>query len=222
MSEVRHRAALLLAGLGVVAYLLLSHLLMSRAPDHPATLLLLFGPFVAGLLWAGWSQRRAAPALGGFVAALLLAWFIDLAMKGTLDSRHAYVAQHAAMHLMLAWVFASTLRPGRTPLITALARGLHGHTTAELDRYTTALTRLWLRFFVGMVLLSLMIFLLLPWSWWSAFCVLLTPALALGLFIGEYLWRCWRHPEFERVGPAQAWRAWQTFQQSWRQPVEPR
>jgi len=50
------------AGLGLVAYSLLSWWLMAHAPAQPWTVLALFGPLLAGLAVAG-VQRRHGPTL---------------------------------------------------------------------------------------------------------------------------------------------------------------
>jgi uncharacterized membrane protein len=115
------------------------------------------------------------------------------------DTNRLYVLQHGGIHLALAWTFGSTLRPGATPLITAMARTVHEVFTPEMQAYTRWLTRAWVIYFVGMVVLSLAIYMLAPWNWWSIFCNMLTPLFAVGFFVIEHVVRYWRHPHFERV-----------------------
>lgn len=194
------------AGLGLAAYSLLSWGLMARAPEHAWTVLALFGPLLAGLAAAGW-QRRHGPTLAGcavLAVVLVLVW-----LRGGVDVNRLYVLQHAAAHAVLGWVFAITLRPGGTPLITALAERVHADPLPPAVRlYTRRLTQGWVLFFAGMVLVSLLVYAWLPWSAWSFFCTVLTPAAAVAGFVGETLWRRWRHPEFERVSMHSAIRAW--------------
>jgi uncharacterized membrane protein len=59
-----------------------------------------------------------------------------------------------------------------------------------------------------MVVLSLGLFAVAPWWWWSVFANLVTPVAAVALFVGEYLVRYRLHPEFERTTLAQAFRAY--------------
>jgi hypothetical protein len=54
----------------------------------------------------------------------------------------------------------------------------------------------------------LWLYALAPWEWWSLYCNLLTPLAAAGVFLVEYIYRRWSHPEFERVAMADAVRAW--------------
>ena len=107
------------------------------------------------------------------------------------------------MHLALGWSFALTLRAGDKPLITALAEVVHGRLghafTPALAQYTRAVTVLWVGYFLGMVAVSLLIYLLAPWAWWSLYCTVLTPASVGVLFVAEHVWRERRHPEFPRV-----------------------
>jgi uncharacterized membrane protein len=124
-----------------------------------------------------------------------------------------YVLQHGAIHLALGWSFAITLRPGSTPLISALARGLHTRLgqdfTPALAHYTRLLTALWVAYFVGMVAVSALIFWLAPWPVWSVFGNLVTPLAAGALFVGEYLLRYRWHPEFARITLRAAFEAYQ-------------
>jgi uncharacterized membrane protein len=109
------------------------------------------------------------------------------------------VLQHAGIHLALALSFGLTLRAGSTPLITALAQGLHHRFTPAMRAYTRWLTALWAGYFGTMVGLSLLIYAMAPWSWWSLYANLLTPLAAGALLVVEHVLRYRRHPEFERV-----------------------
>lgn len=199
------------AGAGLMAYSVLSWGLMARAPDHAWTVLALFGPLLAGLALAGW-QRRHRPTLAA--CALLAVVLLVVWQRGGVDVNRLYVLQHAAAHALLGWVFAITLRPGSTPLITAMAERVHAAPLdAAVRRYTRQLTATWVGFFAGMVAVSLLLYASVPWATWSFFCTVLTPAAAAALFVGEHLWRRWRHPGFERVSMQRAIRAWRQQRQ---------
>lgn len=198
------RLAATLAALA--AYALLCHGLMAHAPGHPLTAAALFAPLLVMLVAAGLQRGRRLLLLAGALLAGLLA-AITLAGRGG-DMNHLYVLQHAGVHAALAWLFGSTLREGRTPLITALAQRIHREFTPAMRDYTRRLTALWAAYFVAMIVVSLAVYALAPWPWWSAFGNLLTPLAAGSFFVGEYLLRRWRHPEFERASLMQAVRAY--------------
>lgn len=194
------------AGVGLLAYSLLSWSLMAWAPDRAWTVLALFGPLLAGLGLAG-LQRRHRPTLAG--CAVLAVVLVVVWQRGGVDVNRLYVLQHAAIHALLGWTFAITLRPGSTALITAMAERVHPQPLTAGERsYTRALTQAWVLFFVGMIMLSLMLYALAPWSWWSFFCTVLTPLAAVAGFVVEFFWRRWRHPDFAPVSMRRAVQAW--------------
>jgi uncharacterized membrane protein len=194
------------AALGLAAYSLLSWGLMARAPDRAWTVLALFGPLLLALTLAG-AQRRHAPTLVGCAALAVL--LVAVWWRGGVDVNRLYVLQHAAIHAVLGWGFAITLRAGATPLITALAERVHAAPlTPAMRAYTRRVTRFWVFFFAGMIALSLLLYALAPWGWWSFFCTVLTPLAAVAAFVAEFAWRRWRHPDFEAVSMRSALQAW--------------
>jgi uncharacterized membrane protein len=196
----------LAVGAGLMAYSLLSYGLMTHAPEHPWTVLALFGPLLLALGVAGWLRRHLPTLLGCGVLALLL---LAVWRRGGGDLNRLYVLQHAALHAVFGWGFAVTLRPGATPLITALAERLHAQAlSADERRYTRRVTAGWALYFVAMIGVSLALYALAPWPAWSFFSAVLTPVAAVAGFVGELLWRRWRHPEFEQVSVRRAIRAW--------------
>ncbi|MBK9136211.1 MAG: hypothetical protein IPM15_18200 [Betaproteobacteria bacterium] len=198
-----------LAGTGAAlgAYAWVSHLLMVHAPDRAWSVAALFGPLWAAVVLGGW-LRRHWPTL--VACAAVLAGIVMVVARGGVDDIHLmYVLQHAGVHMALAWAFAATLRPGREPLISALAAHVHQTVTPAMAAYTRDLTRAWVVYFVAMVVVSLLLFAAAPWSWWSLFCNVVTPLALLAFFAAEWVWRRLRHPEFERVSPLRLWQAWQ-------------
>lgn len=190
----------------LLGYAGLSFLLMTYAPAEPWTIAALFGPLLVGLAASG-IKRRHAPTLVLCVALVLALGAV--AARGGIGMNTLYVAQHAFMHLALAASFGVTLRAGSTPLITAAAQRVHVNFTPAMRAYTGWLTKLWVVYFLGMVGVSLAVYLLAPWSWWSLFCNVVTPAAAIGLFVGEHLVRQIRHPDFEPITLAGVARAFQ-------------
>ncbi|MDT7836738.1 hypothetical protein [Aquabacterium sp. OR-4] len=198
---------LLLGGLALASYGLLSYALMLHAADAPWTVAALFGPLLLPPLAVAWRQRRLLLALLGLAAAAGLVLIV--AAGGLGDVRRLYLLQHVAIHLVLGAGFALTLMPGRTPLITAMAGRLHAMTPAK-SRYTRGLTWLWLGYFAGMAVLSLAVFALGSWAAWSLLANVLTPVCIATVFGLEYLLRYRLHPEFERVRLADVVRAWRS------------
>lgn len=185
------------AGAALGAYALLSHLLMVHAAHEPWAVAVLFGPLVVAVGLGAWQRRQTGLMAACAAGVLLLVWMV--AHGGVADIQRLYVLQHGGLHLALAWTFGSTLRAGHTPLITTLAQSVHTRFTPALRAYTRWLTGLWVAYFLGMVVLSLALYVLTPWAWWSLFCNVLSPLAAGLLFVGEHVVRYRRHPEFERV-----------------------
>jgi uncharacterized membrane protein len=192
-------------------YALLSHALMVHAAPAPYTVALLFGPLLVAIGAVGWRQRQWITLAA--CAALLLVLAVVVWRGHTLNAQRLYVLQHGAIHLALAWGFALTLRHGHKALITLLAEGVHGKLgqtfTPEMAHYTRTLTQLWATYFVLMVAVSALVYWRASWEWWSFYCTVFTPLAAVGLFVGEHLWRCWAHPEFPRVSMRAAFEAYQ-------------
>jgi uncharacterized membrane protein len=194
------------AGLGLVAYSLLSYVLMAYAPDQAWTVLALFGPVLAGLALAGLHRRHGPTLVGCAVLALVL---VVVWRRGGVDVNRLFVLQHAVMLGLFGWVFALTLRPGAKALITAMAEHVHLNPIPPAVRaYTRRLTVVWVWYFFGMIAVSLAVYAWAPWPWWSFFCAVVTPGVAVAVFVVEYLWRRWRHPDFEPVSFQRALNAW--------------
>jgi uncharacterized membrane protein len=191
---------------GAVAYVLVSHWLMTGAPASPWNAVVIVGPMLGAAAVLAWQRRHrllaALPALA--VAGLVVrSWRGDDLPVGSL-----YVCQHVAIHLLLALVFGLTLQGGREPLVTALARRVHGSLTPAMAAYSRKVTVLWTGYFLAMAALSVVLYAAAPFDVWATFANLVTPVAILVMFIGEYLLRYRLHPEFERATLAQAVRAY--------------
>lgn len=195
---------LLLGVLAAALYALLSHGLMLHAADAPWAVAALFGPLLLPLLGLAWRQRQ--PLLLAAAVAGAAALVAVVAAGGLGDVRRLYLAQHVVMHAALGFSFAWTLRPGHTALITQMARRVHA-VSPDMVVYTRGVTRLWVGYFFGMALLSVVVFVLAPWSAWSLLANVLTPLAVGALFVGEHALRYRLHPEFERVTLADMVRA---------------
>jgi uncharacterized membrane protein len=98
----------------------------------------------------------------------------------------ASAAGHWLIYATLLWTFASTLPPGREPLIRAMARRLHGALTPELARYTRRVTIAWSGFFAAQLATSVTLFLFAPLTVWSFFVNILDLPLVAAMFAAEY------------------------------------
>ena len=198
-------------GAVLIGYALLSNVLMVHAADRAWTVALLFGPLLVAIGALGWQRRQWLTLLACLGLLMVLAAVV--ARGGVQDAQRLYVLQHGAIHLALAWSFGLTLRGDAQPLITGLARGVHGRLgqsfTPAMAAYTRGLTALWAGYFLAMVLLSALLYLAASWPLWSLFCTVLTPLSAVLLFIAEHVWRYRRHPEFPRVTMRAAFDAYQ-------------
>jgi len=200
------RARAIAVGVAAVAYVLGSHWLMTGAPASPWNAVLVVGPMLACAAFIAWQRGQR---LLGALAALATAALIVQAWRGAgLAAGSIYVGQHVAIHLLLAFVFGSTLQAGREPLVSALARRVHGALTRDMEIYSRKVTVAWTIYFAGMAALSLALYALAPFDAWATFANLVTPAAMLLMFVGEYLLRYRLHPEFERATLGQAMRAY--------------
>ena len=201
---MRARAAMVvLAG---AAYLAATHWLMTRAPASGWNAVVVVGPMLAFAAWVAWQRGlRLAAAIGaGATAALVLAaWRGAGFAPGTL-----YLAQHVVVHLLLALVFGTTLQRGREPLVTAMARRVHGRLTVDMAAYSRKVTVAWTVYFVAMAALSVALYAFAPFDAWAVFANLATPLAMVAMFVGEFVLRYQLHPEFERATLAQAMSAY--------------
>lgn len=203
-----HAAAGISAAVLAVAWIAACHLLMTRAPGFAWNGVVIVGPMLAWLIAVGVQRRWPLLALA---AAAGLAALVYAPLRGsTMSLETLYVAQHATVHAALALIFATSLGAGREPLITALARRVHGgRLTPDMAAYCRRVTAVWTGYFGVMALLSMALWLLAPFAVWAPFANIATPLAMVTLFVGEYALRYRLHPEFERATLGDALRAWQ-------------
>ena len=143
---------------------------------------------VAGLVAFEWTAHllpSEGPAASRGVAAPLLSV--------------AGAAVHTAIYVFLLVVFGRTLRRGKDPLITRLARNAHGTLMPAMETYTRRATLAWCVFFVAQLVLSAGLLAFASPGAWSAFINLLNLPLLVAMFAGEHLYRITFHPEFPRA-----------------------
>ena len=111
----------------------------------------------------------------------------------------AYGLPHVVVNLFLLGFFGRTLLTGREPLITRLARRLHGTLEPDIEIYTRHVTIAWCIFFAGQVMASILLYELATVSVWLVFVSFFTFPLLTLMFVGEYIYRVLRHRNHPRV-----------------------
>jgi uncharacterized membrane protein len=145
--------------------------------------------------------RWAAIVLAGLAWAGLSLWLLFRAPASPWSTvaERLYLVEHVAIHLALACSFGLTLRQGSRPLISRLAERVHGSLTPAKVRYTRQVTVAWTIYFVGMAVVSVILFATLPFAAWAVYAHVATPLALVAMFVGEYTLRFRLHPEFERA-----------------------
>lgn len=177
----------------VVAYPLLVHASVVLAMPYLqviAVLLFLLGILVNALL--RWQ---------------LLPWLVFLGLSSIIVALGYY---SLALYLLyippiliplgLSILFGSTLLPGRTPLITAIATKARGPLSPGLLKYTAFLTQLWCGLFLILVMWSVVLTLIGQPEMWSWFTNFINYGIVGVLFTGEFFVRKKLFPEHNHPG----------------------
>lgn len=154
--------AWILSGIAAVQAAAIGWIAAARLGPRPRTLLCI-GSFAA--VFAATAGANLPPRM------------IELAAGG-LCHAGAYLA-------LLAW-FARSLRPGREPVVTALARRVRQTMPASVVRYTRRVTAAWCGFFLAQLLASATLLAVAPLPLWSAYVTLLNLPLIAAMVLGEY------------------------------------
>lgn len=111
-----------------------------------------------------------------------------------------YLFQRMALCMFMGLTFSVSLLPGRIPLVSMVAKMVHGSLSKRLARYTRQVTLVWVFIFVLMAVLPLLVLLLVPQT--MIFLVInCISILLLVLMVSiEYFVRCRLIPEEERSG----------------------
>lgn len=195
--------AVLAAGIG---YSVLAHRAAASSTPGVAEALVAIVPLLGLAFVLAWrSERRIvmlATCLAGCVALL------GVRQELVAHYNWVFLLQHAGIYTLLCMAFGRTLQAGRTPMITGLARTVHGTLSPALISYTRCATWAWSIYFGSVTGSSLLLFWLAPIAVWSAFANLVSPFLLFLMFAGEYAVRCWVLPVADRAGPLESIRAY--------------
>ncbi|MFC7408792.1 hypothetical protein ACFQPB_07960 [Hydrogenophaga atypica] len=150
-------------------------------------------------------HRWLGALLGMGVIGLLVGFWPHL--KGQVAL--LYYLEHLGVYLLMAHVFGRSLRGPGESLVTRMARSVHGGVLSPAQLvYTRRVTGAWCVFFVGMAVMSTLLFVLAPVVVWSTFANLLGGPLIVLMFVGEYFWRRHALPDDKPSTMADAVRAW--------------
>jgi uncharacterized membrane protein len=161
----------------------------------PITAAVVFIPFVVAAGWAIALELglRLALLIASTMAILGLAW---INMFG-LPSVIIFGLPHLVTNLFLMWLFARTLKGGREPLITSIARRVHGSLKPDIEIYTRRVTYAWSLFFLLQVVASLGLYIFASLEVWSMFINILNAPLIILMFVCEYSYRILRYREHQ-------------------------
>jgi uncharacterized membrane protein len=196
--------AVLLVGL---VYVGLSHWLMTAARETSWNVVAVLLPMLLIVAIGGFRSRHRW--IGAAASVVILVLCVQGLLGNPLPSQLLYLAQHAGINAAVGLFFASTLLPGRTALITTVAKRVHGRElTPTHALYSRNVTKAWVLFFVVIVSVSLILYVTADFDTWAVFANLLTPLGTAAMFIGEHLLRYRLHPEFERATVSQGIKAY--------------
>lgn len=196
-------AAIVAAGL---VYVIGSYWLTADPNPGPWNAVGVLAPMLAAVALGAW--RGGQRVLGGVAALALIGLCVPAALGVPVSAQLMYLAQHIGVHLFLAFGFGSTLRAGRTPLISLLASRVHRVFPPAMAIYTRKVTLAWTIYFVAMALVSALLFAFARFEVWAVFANLLTPISIALMFGAEFTLRYRLHPEFERSSVADAIRSY--------------
>ena len=189
-----------------VGYSVLSHFAAASAVPDLFDAAVAIAPLAGLALAMAWRSTRRTLMLTLCLAACALLFGVS----GWLVTHYNWIflLQHAGMYALLCIAFGRTLQAGQTPMISRLARTVHGELSPALVRYTRSVTLAWTCYFGGIAALSLLLFWLAPVQVWSVFANLLGMPLLVLMFAGEYAVRWLVLPAADRAGPIEAIRAY--------------
>jgi uncharacterized membrane protein len=150
---------------------------------------------VALVLWAAVARSKTAVATAGLAIAVVVA-ILASAPQLLLFSPPVVIPAFAAA------AFAATLRRGREPAISRIARLERGPLPPDLARYTRALTWIWAALLIAIAVVSLVLALFGSLSDWSLFTNIVSYVLMAALFFGEYGYRRWHFPQYRHASLA--------------------
>lgn len=153
----------------------------------------------------GW-QRWAGCGLAALLLLALAARLLRPAL-GDVGMMAVSGVSHAIINGSLLLLFARSLRPGRTALVTSMATRLRGPLAPAMQTYTRTVTKTWCCFFTGQLLLSALLLTFASHAAWSLFVNVLDLPLVATMFAAEYTVRMVRFHGERHSSPAAIFRS---------------
>lgn len=205
MAGVASAAGRTLAVVACMACAAIAHFALSAGASGLVWAAVLAAPMLA---WAGWAAAEARNrALWFSLTLALIAIIYLLEQRDGPGFALAYGLPHGAAYALLLWYFGRTLRGGREPLVTRLARRIRGTLSPERERYTRRLTVAWCGFFGAQLACSAALLAFAPLETWSFFVNVLNVPLVAAMFAGDYVYRRTRLGDEQVTSIARIWRA---------------
>ena len=178
-----------------LGYQFFIHKIILSGQLTPVTAVFIFVPFIVatGVAIALELGLRLALLITASLTILGLAWV----NRFGLPSAIIFGLPHLVTNLFLLWFFARTLKNGREPLITSIARRVHGALKAELEIYTRRITYAWSLFFLLQIVVSIGLYIFASVAAWSLFINILNTPLILLMFVCEYSYRILRYRDHQ-------------------------
>ena len=190
----------------LLLYSVLCHVMLAVHPSAFMAAGLAMGPLILlAMRWllSSWRNRPSwSSSIKGLVVVVSVAAIGVVLRYWAHISTHAqwvYLLQHLLTNAVLGAVFAFSLTGRRLAVVTRLALKVHGSLPESMERYTRQVTVAWVIFFIGMCVVSLLLFFGSTLAVWSFFVNILTFPLVVLMFLMEYRIRRILHPTFEHV-----------------------
>ena len=205
MANVARAARRAFAVIACAACAVMAHVALRAGATGLLWAGILLLPAVASVFWlAVGAQRRGLWLL---VPLSLVAAVYALERWDGLGFAAAYGVPHATAYSLLLWYFGRSLRSGREPVITRLARRIRGTLSPERERYTRRLTVAWCVFFAAQLACSAALLAFAPLETWSFFVNVLNVPLVAAMFAGDYTYRLFRLRDEQAASITRIWRA---------------
>lgn len=172
-------------------YQFLIHKVSVSGQLTPVSAALVLVPFVAVLTWFTASELGLRRALA-ISSALILLGLAAVKIFGPPTPAIIFGMPHLVTNAFIMWFFARTLIHDREPLITMMARRVHGTLTPDLEIYTRHVTIAWSLFFALQIAASILLFFFASREIWSTFINILGTPLIVLMFLCEYTYRVLR------------------------------
>jgi len=175
-------------------YQFLIHRISISGNLTPLYAVLALAPFIIAVTWLFAIELGLRTALA-IVFTLVLLCLVAARIFGLPQPAVILGLPHVAANSFLLWFFARTLINRREPLITTIARRVHGSLPPELESYTRHVTVAWSLFFALQITCSIGLYLFASLEAWSTFINILSSPLIVVMFLCEYTYRVLRYRE---------------------------